>query len=141
MKPLNLEEFAEELRRKGDWREADFADDILALVDIEAEVAEPYGELRSEIEHYAKDGGFSNPDDALKAAEWLGDRSNLLQEIEEELTKAGHKGDADDVVKAMIGTLADAEAILEAAGWPGDGDFIAALQALAERPAPMEYDL
>jgi hypothetical protein len=41
----------------------------------------------------------------------------------------------------MLGTLEQAEAILEAAGWPGDGDFLDGLQALAERPAPPEYDL
>jgi hypothetical protein len=100
MKPLNLQEFAEELRRKGDWREADFADEILALLDIEEEVAEPYSTLCHDIEHYAKD--YSNPDDAEKALEWVGDRSNLLGEIEELLKASGRTGDVDDEIKKLI---------------------------------------
>jgi hypothetical protein len=118
MRPHTLEEFAQELRRKGDFREVEFADEILALVDIEAEVAEPYSDLCADLERYAKD--FSNPDDAAKALEWVGDRSNLLAQIEEQLKEAGldvgANGlpiDADDAVK----------------------DLIAAL------PEPMEYDL
>jgi hypothetical protein len=31
MRPLNLKEFAEDMRRKGDIRDADLADEILAL--------------------------------------------------------------------------------------------------------------
>jgi hypothetical protein len=31
---------------------------------------------------------------AAKAVEWLGDRSNLLEEIEKNAKKAGRKGDA-----------------------------------------------
>lgn len=49
--------------------------------------------------------------------------------------------DPDDAVKEVLGILGEAEDILEAAGWPGDGDFIAGIQALADRPAPMEFDL
>lgn len=145
MKPYTLEEFAEELRRKGDYREFEFADEILALLDIEEAVAEPYSTLCHDIEHYAEK--FSNPDDAEKALEWVGDRSNLLAEIEDQLKEAKRPGDVDDEIKEMIGTLADAEAILEAAGWPGM-DFLEALQGLADRAARapeeteiMTYDL
>lgn len=100
MKPLNLQEFAEDMRRKGDIRQADMADEILALLDIEKEVAEPYSTLRDDIEHYAKD--YSNPDDAAKALEWIGDRSNLLAEIEELLKASGRIGDVDDEIKKLI---------------------------------------
>lgn len=132
MKPHTLKEFAENLRITGDWRETEFATEILDLLDIETEVAEPYSDLCCDIENYAKN--FSNPDDASKALEWIGDRSNLLTEIEDQLKEAKRDGDVDDIVKEMIGTLADAEAILEAAGWPGM-DFIDALQGLADRAA------
>lgn len=139
MTPLTLEEFAQELRRKGNWREAEFADEILALLDIEEEVAEPYGNLCADIENYAKD--FSNPDDAAKALEWIGDRSNLLADVEKQIKDANREGDVDDVVRELLGTLDHAEEILEAAGWPGNGDFIQGMQSLADRPAPLEYDL
>jgi hypothetical protein len=86
--PAHLKEFAEDMRRKGDIRDTDFADEILALLDIEADVAEPYSDLCFDIENYAKD--FSNRDDAPKALEWLGDRSNMLAEIEKHLAEAGH---------------------------------------------------
>lgn len=133
MRPLTLKEFAQQLRAEGN----EFADEILDLLDVEEEVAEPYGELCSDLEHYAPEHR-GNPN---KALEWLGDRSNLLKEIEDQLKDDGRDGDADDVIKEMLGTLAEAEEILEATGWPADGDFIDGIQALAERPAPMEYDL
>jgi hypothetical protein len=138
MRSQSLEEFAEDMRRKGDIRDADLADEILALLDIEAEVAEPYSDLLADLEIYAPEGLRDKPE---KAMEWLGDRSNLLAEIEKELEEAKRPGDVDDAVKDLLKTMADAEAILEAAGWPGDGDFIEGIQALANRPEPMEYDL
>jgi hypothetical protein len=118
VKPHNLEEFAQELRRKGDFREVEFADEIVALLDIEAEVAEPYSELCVDIAHYAKD--FSQRDDPAKALEWIGDRSNLLAEIEEQLSEAG----LDVGANGLPINAADAVK-----------DLIAAL------PEPMEYDL
>jgi hypothetical protein len=141
MRPLNLKEFAEDMRRKGDIRDADLADEILALIDIEEEVAEPYSTLCDDIEHYAKD--FSNPDDAPKALEWIGDRSNLLKEIEEELDKDGRTGDTDDQVKALLETLAK---IREIAGVPDtatDEDVENAIQALVDAAPTKEltYDL
>lgn len=108
MRPLNLKEFAEDLRVNApDFITADFADDILELVELEKEVAEPYRALCDDIQHYAQD--FSNRDDAAKALEWIGDRSNLLEEIEKLLEEAGRKGDADDVIKAMLVELTPAE--------------------------------
>lgn len=134
MKPLNLEEFAQQLRMEGNR----FADEILELVDLEEEVAAPYSTLCDDIEHYAKN--YSNPDDAAKALEWLGDRSKLLEEIEHELDKAGYSGDIDEQVKGILAKLEDAELIVRAAGWK-TGDFLDALQTLADRIKPLEYDL
>lgn len=141
MIPHTLEEFAQELRLKGDYRETDFADEILSLLDIEEECAEPYGNLCSDIEHYAKD--FSNPDDAAKALEWIGDRSNLLKEIEEELDKDGRTGDTDDQVKAMLETLAKIREIIGAPDTATDEDLEIAVQELVDAvPAKeMTYDL
>jgi hypothetical protein len=144
MRPLNLQEFAEDMRRKGDIRDADMADEILALLDIEAEVAEPYSDLCADLENCAPKGLAEQP---AKALEWVIDRSNLLLEIEGHLKEAKRDGDPDDAVKELLGTMADAEAILEAAGWPGM-DFLEALQGLADRAARapeeteiMTYDL
>jgi hypothetical protein len=141
MKLLNLREFAERLRRIGTSQESDFADEILELVDLGEEIAGPYGTLCDDLEHYAPDhkGGPSHK------LEWLGDRSNLLGEIESELERARTlqdpvSGDADDTVKELLGRLEEAEAILTANGWT-EGDFLDALQALADRPPTKEYDL
>lgn len=138
MKALTLKEFAENLRMSGDWREADFATEILDLLDIEEEVAVPYSDLCVDIEHTAP---ADLKDNHLKALERLNDRSAILEEIEKALGERTDKpGDADDEVKIVLGILGEAEDILEAAGWPGT-DFIDALRTLAERPAPMEFDL
>lgn len=114
MTVLTLQEFAEDMRRKGDIRNTDLADEILDLIALETDVAEPYANLCCDLEHYAKD--YSNPDDALKAVEWLGDRSNLLAEIERLLEKAGHTGDVDDVVKKLCEDLEEARAVLSENG-------------------------
>jgi hypothetical protein len=103
MRPLNLQEFAEDLRVSApDFRTADFADEILELVELEKEVAEPYSELCVDLDNYAPKALEGKP---AKAVEWLGDRSNLLEEIEKLLEDAGRKGDVDDVVKAMLEEL------------------------------------
>ena len=142
MRPLTLKEFAENLRMTGDYREIEFADEILDLLVLEDEVAAPYSDLCADLEHTAPDNLKDKPE---KALERLNDRSHLLEEIEDHLKEAGREPegtqDAGDVVKELLGTLGDAEDILEAAGWPGDGDFITGIQALADRPAPMEFDL
>lgn len=156
MKPHTLEEFAQELRLKGDFREVEFADEILALLDIEEEVAEPYSNLCDDLNNVAPEGLTDKPE---KQMEWVIDRSNLLGEIEKEIEEAavlpttGANGlpiqrDTDDAVKELLAMLGDAQDILETAGWPGDGDFIEALNGLAERAARapeeievMTYDL
>lgn len=97
MRPFNLREFAEDMRRKGDIRDADLADEILALIDIEDEVAEPYSTLCDDIEHYCP-----NNETPQRALEWIGDRSNLLAEIEEFLKASGRTGDVDDEIKKLI---------------------------------------
>ncbi|MFL6707972.1 MAG: hypothetical protein ACJ8HI_07175 [Massilia sp.] len=141
MKPLNLKEFAEDMRRKGDIRNTDLADEILALIDIEEAVAEPYSTLCFDIEHYAKD--FSNPDDAAKALEWIGDRSNLLKEIEEELDKDGRTGDTDDQIKALLETFAKIRDIIGVPDTATDEDIENAIQALVDAAPAKEltYDL
>jgi hypothetical protein len=139
MRPLTLQEFAEDMRRKGDIRDTDLADEILDLLVLEEEVAEPYSNLCADLEIYAPVDMAERPE---RAMEWLGDRSNLLADIEKELKEANRNGDVDDVVKELLGTMEQAEAILEAAGWPG-GDFLEALQGLAERAAraPEEVEI
>lgn len=97
MKPLTLQEFAEELWRKGDWREADFGAQIRELLNIEDEVAEPYSTLCDDIEHYCP-----NNETPQRALEWIGDRSNLLAEIEKLLKASGRTGDVDDEIKKLI---------------------------------------
>lgn len=139
MKPLNLEEFATELRRKGDWRESEFGDEILTLIDSEPEL-EFLDELRGDIAHYAKE--FSNPDDASKALEWVGDRSNLLGEIEKALDKDGRTGDVDDQVKALLDLVENIRTILLLPDEATDEDMETAIQGLMDRePKTLEYDL
>jgi hypothetical protein len=124
MRSQSLEEFAEDMRRKGDIRDADLADDILALIDIETEVAEPYSDLCDELNWDVPEGLKDKPE---KALEYLRDRSNMLADIEkliaesDALPKTGPNGlpikrDTDDAIREL-------------------------LEALAERPEPLEYDL
>lgn len=143
MKPYTLEEFAEELRRKGDYREFEFADEILALIDIEEEVAEPYSTLCDDLNHYGPEGLKDKPE---KQCEWLGDRSHELDEIrelfsEEELSEHG----IADAVKERLETIENFEtAMREHGGWT-EGDLQDALFALIERAGKLgndlEYDL
>lgn len=142
MKALTLEEFATNLRVRGDWRESDFGTEILELIDMRETVEEPYYTLCDDVAHYAPADLKENTPRAL---EWLGDRSGLLEEIERQFTDAGREPegteDVGDVVRGLLEDLAEAEAILEAAGVAGEGTFLDQLRALAERPAPLEYDL
>lgn len=144
MKALTLEEFAQDMRRGGDIRQADMADEILALIDIEEDCAEPYSDLCADIAHYAKE--FSNPDDAAKALEWIGDRSDLLKEIEDALTENGREPEgtdnAADTVKHLLKDMREIEEILEGEGRDGAGDIAEALRhTLANWPPKLEYDL
>lgn len=140
MRPLTLKEFAQELRLKGDFRETDFADEILALVELEDEVAEPYSNLCDDLNTTAPEGLTDKPE---KQMEWVIDRSNLLGEIEDQLKEAKRDGDVDDEIKDLLATMAQAEALIERAGWPGNGDFIEALETIIERAerAPEEIEV
>ena len=145
MEPLTLKEFAENLRLSGSWREMEFADEILQLITLEDDVAEPYSELCGDLEHAAPDGLKEKP---AKALEWLVDRSDMLGEIEKALAEGecdvgsnGNKVDADAAVKELLKILGSAEDILEDHGWTS-GDFLSGLAKLAENaPTPLEYDL
>jgi hypothetical protein len=139
VRPLNLKEFAEDMRRKGDIRDADLADEILALVDIEEEVAEPYSNLCDDLAHYAPEGLKENP---AKAVEWLGDRSHELDEIrelfsEEELSETS----IPEAMRERIDALANFETIMrEHGGWT-EGDLQDGLFALIERAGKLSNDL
>lgn len=144
MRPLNAREFAEQLRLEGN----EFADEILDLIDIEEEVAEPYSELCGDIEHYAPDKLKNTHNEHARTVEWLGDRSALLTEIEDQLRDDGREPegtqDAGDIVKELIDEFGNFETIMrEHGGWT-EGDLQDALFALIERAdkAPkLEYDL
>jgi hypothetical protein len=142
MRAQTLTEFAEDMRRKGDIRQSDLADEILTLIDIESDVAEPYSELCADLENDAPADIKDKPE---KVVEWLVDRSHLLEEIEKHFADAGRDktgtDDVADMVRELLGTMKAAEAILEEHGWPGT-DFLDALENLAENtPTPKEYDL
>jgi hypothetical protein len=134
MRLQSLQEFAQELRRGGDIRQADMADEILALIDIEEEIAEPYGNLCSDIEHYCP-----NNETPQRALEWLGDRSNLLKEIEEKLAEDGRTGAVDDVVRELLGEIDDIKMALKMHGLELDEFFEAITKP--EASLKVEYDL
>lgn len=135
--PRDLQEFAERLRTHGTSREADFGNEILEYVVLD-DVVNFHYELCESLEQYAPD----IPGDAARQAEWLGDRSNLLGEIEKELEEAKRKGDVDDEIKDMLATLEDVRLILDAQGFEGV-ELIQALEELAERAsrAPEETEV
>lgn len=144
MKPFTLEEFAQEMRRNGDIRQADMADEILMLLDLEEDVAEPYGNLCDDLNSAAPEGLKDKPE---KQMEWVIDRSNLLQDIEKELDEDGRTGDTDDQVKALLETLGNIREIVGLEGGT-DEDLEEAVRTLAERAARapeeievMTYDL
>jgi hypothetical protein len=136
MRPLTLEEFAQQLRMEGN----EFADEILVLCSLEEEVADPYSELCDDIAHYAPQALKDKP---AKAVEWLGDRSNELDEIRE-LFSEEELGETSiaEAMRERIGELENVEEIMrEHGGWT-EGDLHDALFALIERAGkPLEYDL
>lgn len=135
MKPLNLQEFAEQLRLEGN----EFADEILELCTLEDDVAEPYGDLCDDIASYVPDALKEKPD---RGVEWLGDRSNELKEIEAELDKDGRTGDTDDQIKAMLCTLENIRLALGLPDTATDEDLETAVQELVDAAPPkLEYDL
>lgn len=136
MAPLDLREFVERLRITGTNQEADFADELLELLDLREEVAEPFWKLCEDLDHYVPDKK-GKPDHQL---EWLGDQVAILDEIREELEKHELTGDPDDAVKEVLETLDTAEDTLRNRGHWKDGEFLDALFTLAER-SPLQYDL
>lgn len=155
MKIHTLEEFAQALRVGGDNQQADFGTEILDLLDLEEEVAEPYSDLCADLENYAK--GYDHADKPEKALEWLGDRSDVLKEIETALEEAGRKEklgangkprswyDSDDAVKDLLTEREEIEDLLAAEGIEAEGELVDAIRKLCERaakaPPAMEYDL
>lgn len=136
MRPLTLREFGEQLRLDGN----PFADEILELCDLDDDVSVPYSNLCDDLNHYLPE----MKDRPAKQLEWLGDRSALLSELQDELAQSGYTGDVDDIVKEMIAELDDVEAIMrEHGGWT-EGELSDAIFALidrAEKAPKLEYDL
>lgn len=110
MTPLNLEEFAQGLRLSGNWREQEFATEILDLLDLETDVAEPYEELCGDIEH-ATPRGLRDAMTPAQQLERLTDRCAMLDEIETLLAEAnrltGANGKPLDFVEAVEALIAD----------------------------------
>lgn len=106
----NLRDFAEKLYVSGTAQEMQIANDILFYIDFD--MTESYHELCEEIDYYLKDGPPLKEYGAK--VEYLGDRSNLLQEIEDEidsdyterLKMAGIEAtDVDDIIRALLDRL------------------------------------
>lgn len=139
IRPETLKEFAELLRINGDYREVEFATEILDLLALEDEVAEPYSDLCADLEHNAPTDLKDSPS---KALERLVNRSDMLGEIETYFENSSiGPGDVDDLTRQVLGEIENIETIMtEHGGWT-EGDLQDALFALIERAAPMEYDL
>lgn len=146
MKPADLREFAEKLYVTAP-RHEEFAKEILELLDREAEMVE-------ELEHHCQ--AVPAIKDPLKMIEYLGDRDDVLTEIEKKITDtapilrrwgipARAIKDVDDTVGDTVGDLLDllddVELALNAEGLTGN--ILDMLAELRERKdaAPMEYDL
>lgn len=109
MKPLDLREYAENLRVSGTGDEPEFGREILEYVDF-AETAE-HEELCEDLQHYCPDNLHDKP---RMMAEWLGGRHHVLTEItdifaqhSERFQMAGIslEQDPDDIVKALCSLL------------------------------------
>lgn len=142
IRPLNLEEFAQQLRVSGDYQEAEFADEILYLFDLDEEVAQPYNDLCDDIRHYAPEALKEQP---AKALEWLGNRSAELEEIYD-LFSADELGGENipDQIKERFEALENFEEIIRKHGGWTEGDLQDGLFALIERAdkvSKQEYDL
>lgn len=104
MKFLNALEFAQYLRMEGN----EWADEIINALEFEQNSR--HSEIVDDIRYHAPD---HLKEDTVRSVEWLGDRSNLLDELQDTLDKNGFEGvDIDD-----------------------------ALEELLKRPKPLEYDL
>lgn len=103
MKIRTLTDLAHHMYNTGTPQEMELAKEILVLIDDQKEL-ESLREICEDLERYAKGVG-----DPARQVEWLGDRSDMLAEIEEALTLAGYPctgfTSADDQVKALIEQL------------------------------------
>jgi len=120
MKIRTLTDLAHHMYNTGTPHEMELAKEILVLIDDQKEL-ENLREICEDLEKRAKGVG-----DPARQIEWLGDRSDMLAEIEESLTDAkilpNGTDDAADAVKRLIRL---AETVAE----------------LASRPDELEYDL
>lgn len=147
MKPADLREFAEKLYLTAP-RHEEFAKEILELLDREEDSVE--AEMIEELEHHCPEGMHGK--DPLKMIEYLGDRDDVLLEIEKKITDtapilrrwgipARAIKDVDDTVGDLLDLLDDVELALNAEGLTGNIlDMLAELRDRKDA-APMEYDL
>lgn len=109
MKIFSLKEFAHNLYNTGNTQEMEFAKEILGNLDFVENSR--HDEICEDLDTYAKGRG-----EPIKQVEWLGDRSNLLEEIEDHLTNAGYvaKGtdDTADEINKLIDLVLDMQAAL-----------------------------
>jgi hypothetical protein len=138
MKPLNLREFAEQMLL-GEHRE--FAIEILENIDFVDSAN--FEEIESALFHYASADACGSTDN-LKKLEWIGDRSELLDDIEKELKEhkfnVGEVNGVDDIVKDLAETHRTIEGLLCDKGQlDEDCDVLEAVRQLLERVP--QYDL
>lgn len=147
MKPADLREFAEKLYVTAP-RHEEFAKEILELLDREEDSVE--AEMIEELEHHCPEGMHGK--DPLKMIEYLGDRDDVLLEIEKKITDtapilrrwgipARAIKDVDDTVGDLLDLLDDVEFALNAEGLTGN--ILDMLAELRERKdaATVVYDL
>lgn len=118
MRPLDLPEFIAQLRLEGcKWAE-EIADNLEFVETSE------HLELVEDLEHYVKTAAPDLMGKPRRIAEWLGDRSDLLGELEDRLDKAGCKGDIGDTLEELLQMREDLEEVreaLQARGWLDEG--------------------
>lgn len=128
MKPLDLREYAMKLYNQGNSAEMELAKEILDLIIFEENSR--FDEICESLDDYAK--GW---DDRVKQVEHLGDRSNLLAEIEQTLAAAGYAptgtDDANDVIVRLVECAEFLQSEIDALNAP---DVVPAV-------AGLEYDL
>lgn len=147
MKPADLREFAEKLYVTAP-RHEEFAKEILELLDREEDSVE--AEMIEELEHHCPEGMHGK--DPLKMIEYLGDRDDVLLEIEKKITDtapilrrwgipARAIKDVDDTVGDLLDLLDVVEFALNAEGLTGN--ILDMLAELRERKdaATVVYDL
>lgn len=136
MKPLNVKEFAEQLRLR-DNSDAEFAQEILDNYEF-CENSE-FEELCEDLTHISeKEFKEYSP---RKQVDRIGDRLNVLDEIKEELQKHGFDTDPDDEVKQLIAVRCDIEKMLQDAGLWIDGELVDNIAHLIDNQPKTVYDL